>query len=322
MSDFYNEATASAREERHALLSVAIEVPTEEQIVKITAEADYDYQPRASLVVRWEPKSYRIEGGEYGNVETDFIPITRNLRDEDDNSVGLTLEEREAVRQNGWRGLKDASRVDQRKVLPIPRGKTTRNPYARAMKRFQTAGIDLGVDDDGSVTGVPGQLYAKNAGTIFITESVQDDFPTWDSTLNKGRGGWNEEGYQKWMRYPTKADPNYVAPPEDELPVRVIEARDDGGTSNPAPTTAGNAGGGLNVEKLTNGARTMGIIGANAGDFQDENTQRALIARAPGKGVPEFAALSGKIADGGIVTFLEKVGAVTVDESGLIGEPA
>lgn len=216
-------------------------------------------------------------------------------------------------------GLKDANRVDQRKVYSLPRSyKTTRRPYDRLMGRIIDAGIKISVDGDGSVTGTPGQIFTPSAGTIFVTEAGMDTFPLWDPTLNRGRGGWKEDARQAYMRYPVKADPDYIIP--DEVPVSFRTATEAAGGA--APTTAGtggagNAAGTADVGKLREAAEIMGMLGAPVSEFEGSDKQRALVAKAPMKGAVIFGALGSQAAAGELVDFLVTAGAVSV-ENGVI----
>lgn len=161
----YDAAAQRAREEFYRLVSVNVSIATDEQLAKMR-DSNKDAQPRAQMVVTWEPLSYRKEGGKYGNIETDYYPM----------SSGVSDEEIEQIRFGFWRGIPENKRMR----IPQNLGQATR-PWQRFMLKAKNAGLRIDIGEDG-------QFTSPDIGRVFKVEAGFDSFPQWQPNAT-GRGG-------------------------------------------------------------------------------------------------------------------------------------
>lgn len=212
-----------------------------------------DIPVHVGLEIVWEPLSYRIEGGAFGNEEHDYsLRLTKGNglsgSEADGNGPGSAYEREmlERVRLGGFPAIPGDV------LVRVPKSNNTRRPWERWAKRAQSAGLRLDIAEDGNPT-------SPDVGQIFEVVSGFDDFPVWDETKGN-RGGWTnpdkgEEGSAKYMRYPVAKAPDYVAP--EDVPVVVRETREDAA----APTTTGTANTGPSAEALAGAVQALGLVG-------------------------------------------------------------
>lgn len=157
-----------ARKDYHRLLGLSITLPTEEQ----RANWNDPDAVRAQLIIEWEPVSYRIEGGPFGNKELDRVNVSRVL----------TPDERTAVAQFGINGI-PAGKINRNK------GERANTPFEFLYRALRESGMDITFDDNGQPT-------SPYIGRVFETENAEREF-RWGST---------------WIRVPIRLADDYAPP--------------------------------------------------------------------------------------------------------------
>ena len=286
MANLYQGNVQEAKKDTYRLLGVRLDVPTDEIIQKWQAKREdgstVDSVP-ISLGVEWEPLSYKIEGSEFGNKEFDRVRLTK--------SGGVSLDALAAIRAGGYLAIPQAS------LYKTPNNPAKANPAKQAFEiqrllvAFAKCGIDLSIDENGSVTGKPGEIYTKDAGQIFECSAGFEEFPTWEEDKKDGRvkANW-EETKQTYMRLPLARVKDYVQP--ENVPVRHIERRDDDGGSGTAATVSGGGSGNADVtELLRTAVEKIGIVGKTVDEVN--SSAMSLVARnlatSPVLGTSEIA---------------------------------
>jgi hypothetical protein len=303
LTNLYAANAQEAKKDTYKLLGVHLDIPTDEMLAKWKENGSEFEGVPVSLAVEWEPQSYRIEGGQFGNKEFDRIRLTK--------SGGVSPEGLANVRAGGYPA------IPQSAMYKYPANPAKANPAKQAfpIQRFMVmaakAGIDLSIDNDGSVTGKPGELYSKDAGKLFECTSGYEDFPTWVETDKGVKPDW-EDTKAVYMRLPIARVENFVAPAE--LPVRHIEAREDSGNTGGAAVSAVSSGGAVDSTGLLKAAvEKIGIVGKTVEEVNEG--AMGFVARnlavAPVLGTTEVAnAARGKQ----LVEYLVNKGVVSVTD--------
>ena len=299
--DFFEETTQPPNEVYMRLLDIQVSTLDDEQIQKTRAKfPDIAVQP--TLKITYEPLSYSIDG-RYGNLQTDYIPMTFSTRSLDwvrdkDGAVTPTPEVLAAVREHGFDG------IPPKDMIKTPRGndpKKLERYYERWMIHFRNAGFSLRVND-GEVDDRPiGQLYTPEAGAVVRVLEGTDEFPEFDVEAKK----WTTTTKSKYVRYIVGAAPEYVAP--EEVPVRrfaVEEVKDP-------PTTAGTS---VTSEQLKTAVEAAGWVGQPVEAFEGPNKQIAMLSRgitADAEAAP-LADETVQIAarEGNLLGYLEEAGVI------------
>lgn len=307
MADFDQELTAPARKDFLKLLSVRVEVPSDDDIVRL--QGDFDYTPAASIVCEWEPVSYRMVDQDNNPVTLrDRVKLTK-LAEINGERQGLTTEELEAIRTGFFRA------INPNRLYSIPQGKKlSETPFVRWSQKRAAGGFKLSVND-GETDRVPvGQVYSEQEGHVFEVETVRDEFPL-PTTDARGRFQWSkEESYEMRMRYPIRVADDYVA--GDDVPTIVVE-RDD--TPRAAVTSSGSTSSGPSTEILATAAQAVGLVGRNIKDFQGAGAQVNLIGSNAGVApVLLSGGPSGAAAEGTLIDYLVGQGAIAVESDGTI----
>ncbi len=305
MTNIYEDGARQNRKEVLRLKGFRIQIATDEQIAKGRLKNE-DFKPNATFVIEWEPLSYRLEGGRYGNLRTEYLPFTFGR--------GLDPEEIEQVRQHGWRG---AGNTGKRMTIPKTVAEA-RDVWPYFMVKAREAGIEIEIDEAGQPQSPQvGTAFEVEAGTITLPTRVQDEKTgKWrNSDPSKG-----ERAYTPYVRIPVRAVPDYVIP--ENVPVIVIAGGDDDDAAAPAPTTTASAGSNVSADLLYAACVEAGIIGAQADEFagmpkQVDVTNR-YIGRAPVFGSKE---VQDAAAAGELINYLVAKGAVTVN-NGVIEKAA
>lgn len=286
----------------YRLKGVALSVPDDERIADIRSEND-EYRVPAHLVITWEPLSYRVEGGIYGNEERKYIPITKagGLTDLDNLTEAEALE---AVRAGGYPA------IPSKALIKLDSGLERKDParqpqqYSRTMCAALKSGMHVGIDKDGSVTGQPGNFYSKDVGKVFRCTNGPEDMPR-PGTNEKGRFFWDwDDTYSKFMILPREELTNYVQP--EDVPVRVIESQET--------TSAGFSGGGeVSGNQLSAAVVVMGLSGSTVEDVNGAAPSliAANVANFPDLQSTEVATAA---ASGTFVEYLESIGALSVED--------
>ena len=300
MSDFYTQVERKPRTEFLRLKAVRVGVLTDEQIAKMRA-GDDTRRVQATLTVVWEPMSYVIQGGKYGNQQTDYIPMTIGSLDHDFDGKP-TPEVLEAVRNIGFLGIPSNLLI---RINPKDSADSANRYYERFVIRGRPC-LALKVNE-GERTDIPtGQIYSANEGKVFEVEEGYDTFPQWNPELGR-RGGWDRKTTtSKYARYPVKVVDHYTAP---ESPRVVTIESDD--TAEPATTVQA---GGPTVEKLKT-AVAASIAGTPVTKLTNRNQQVAAVGRAISESA-EAAVLGHQEVqeaanDGTLLAYLEARGVIT-----------
>jgi hypothetical protein len=280
LGGLYGAVAQTDREDYARLAGVELSVPTDEQIARMR-EDNPSIPVHVSLKITWVPLSYRImRGSEVQEEETDYIRITKGSGLSGDDGPGSEFESQtvENVRQVGWAAIPAAA------LISVPKGKNTKRPFERWMKRAQEAGVHLDIDPSS------GQLVSNDLGQVFKLTAGMDTFPTWDPDKGQ-RGGWTnpdngENGIDRYMRYPVTKAPAYVAPEADQLPVVHREPR-----AQEAATTAGGASG------PSNDMLAAVVEGLELADMGLEVLNSSKMVGITSKAIAQFPVLaSGEVA--------------------------
>ena len=295
------------KEEFLRLVSVALDVPTDEQIEKTAATLrakgnTNTIAPRASLRITWEPLSYNMRGVN-GNLVTDYIDV----------SFGLDPEHLANIRANGWLGIPDNKLVRVDEKLDA-RGQTREWPRYR----LQTKDIlPLDIDVDGSITGKVGQPYSTAVGHVFRCSEGSDTFArnVQDSVTKQWKVDTTNPR-RSYMRYPLEMDDSYVAPAD--VPVRIPRsASTEAGAVFTATVAAG-----LTSDSLRAAVLASGLVGKNATELSGANRQISFVASHMEDSEETLvfgtAEVNEAANEGELIDFLVKKGAVTVDDSGVL----
>lgn len=289
----YDAAAQRSREEFYRLVSVNVSIATDEQLAKMR-DSNKDAQPRAQMVVTWEPLSYRKEGGKYGNIETDYYPMSSAVSDE----------EIEQIRFGFWRGIPENKRMR----IPQNLGQATR-PWQRFMLKAKNAGLRIDIGEDG-------QFTSPDIGQVFKVEAGFDSFPQWQPNAT-GRGGrWTnpdkgESASTIYMRYPVARADDYVQP--DDVPVRFVQSADDGDTTPAVTASAG--GSGLTASAVAAAFAEAGMIGAPAADFSTAAQQINITGSAGSRAPILFSEqIQSAAQDGTLLDFAVGLGAISIED--------
>ena len=298
----YTANAQEAREDFLRLKGVELSVPTDEQLAKMRAD-NPDIPAHIQMVVTWEPLSYRIEGGKYGNQEADYIRMSKG----DGLSKLESVSEQEAlanIRAGGYPAVPSAALIKLARGLEKKDPAKMTRPYERFMVAAAKLGIHLDIDLDGSKTGKPGSLYSNDVGKVFKCTAGFEEFPT-PGENEKGQFRWNwDETTSRFMRIPVARADDYVQP--EEVPVRVIESSDDGEKVQAAAAaqTVDTS------DALRNAISVMGLVGTDVESAKSTAKGVALrsISKAPVLGSAEvMAALNA----GTFIEYAEGKGVIT-----------
>ena len=286
-------------------------MPTDEQTAK--ARAKYPEIPvHASMKVTWEPLSYRkFIGEDEIKEEVDYIRVTKGKG----LSAGDEATMVERVRQGGFPAIPSDVRLnapDPKKADPDKQAQ----PFPRFYVAAGKAGISIDVDEDGTVTGTPGQLYSKDVGKIFACRNGAEEFPT----VNDGATGkdfWNwDDTKSVFMRIPLREVTDFAQP--EQIPERRYERKDDseGGGAPGVTTTAAPAA--LDTASLREAVSLLGLDGKTVSVVNASATALVVsnIAKAPavlGAGEVNRAAQSGKFVD-----WLTEQGVISVEDGKVV----
>jgi len=300
----YTANAQEAREDFLRLKGIELSVPTDEQLAKMRTD-NPDIPAHVQMVVTWEPLSYRIEGGKYGNQEADYIRMSKG----DGLSKLDNLTEAEAlanIRSGGYPAVPGSALIKLARGLEKKDPTKMTRPYERFMVAAARLGIHLDIDVDGTKTGKPGALYTNDAGKVFKCTAGFEEFPTPGENA-QGRFFWDwDETTSRFMRLPIARADDYVQP--EDIPVRIIEAREDGTVTTPAAVSGGAAVD--TTDALRNAISVMGIVGSPVEDVKETVRATALrnISKAPVLGTADvMAALTG----GTFLEFVEGKGVIT-----------
>lgn len=305
MTSIYEDAARSNRKEVLRLTGLGIQIATDEQIAKGRLK-NPDFKPNATMVVTWEPLSYRLEGGRYGNLRTEYLPITYGR--------GLEPEEIEQVRQHGWRG---AGNTGKRMTIPKTVAEA-RDVWPYFMVMAKNAGLEVSIAEDGQLTSPQvGKAFEVEAGTITLPKRIQDPNTGKWRNSNPEKG---EPAYTPYVRVPVRIVEDYVQP--ENVPVIVIaNGGDDDSTPAAAPTTTG-GGSGVTADLLQAACVEAGFIGSPVTNFEgmaaQVNVTNRFVSRAPvfaSKEVQDAASA------GELINYLIAKGAITVTD-GVIAKAA
>ena len=302
---------AAAHEDIYRLKSISLYIPTDEQIAKARAKSP-DVPVAVSARVAWEPLTYRKTiGGDVVQEEVDYMRLTtgRGL------STGNEAENIAKARAAGLPGIDSSVRMR----LPNPK---TANPdkMEQEFKRFYVsagkAGLVIDVDEDGSITGQPGQLYSKQVGKIYACQSPTQ-FPTVNSTADGKFDSWNwDDTKSSFVRIPVREVTDFVQP--EQIPTRAYERREGsdeaqtpGNTTTAAPAAVTPADLKAAVAQLGLAGKTVSVVNASATSVVASN-----IAKNPtvlGSTAVAKAAQSGKFVD-----WLASEGVVMVEDGKVV----
>jgi hypothetical protein len=301
LTSIYADGARSARKEYLRLTGLSISTPTDEQIAAAKVKNE-KYKPRGSFKIEWEPMSYRLEGGKYGNTEADFLAFT----------FGLTDEELQVVREQGWRG---AGAINKRLSIPANVSQA-KEEWTRFMVYARNAGLDMGFDEQGNLTSKDvGAVFEVEAGIVALPTRIQDPATgKWrDSNPDKG-----EASYNRYMRLPVRKATDYVQP--EDIPVKFITNTDDDTPAAEAATTTGSTvSGGVSAEQLASALVEAGIIGSPVADFATATAQVNAVNKAGGRAPVLFADEVQKAAQaGGLIDYAAAKGAVTVVDGSIV----
>ena len=252
--DLYAETEQTFRRRHFRIQSMVLDPPDDQAIARIRAKG-YSTFP-INMTVMLEPLDYRIEGGKLGNVEAQFLTITKG--------GGVTEEQIKLIRDAGFPAVPKA------KLIGLPRATKVKaagvdgldgykRPYERFMARCLLAGVSVQIDDDGKfVTPQVGKIVAADVG--------MDTFPGWDENARQGRGGWSMEmefAKDRYMIYFVEVLSEFTPPEELEVVTRQ-SFNDESATGTAATTTA--VAEGPSTEQLVAAADTAGFYGKSEGD--------------------------------------------------------
>lgn len=279
---------------------LAIQIATDEQIAKGRLTRP-DFKPHAQMVATWEPLSYRLEGGKYGNSRTEYYAITMGK--------GLEPDEIEMVRQHGWMG---AGQTQKRMTIPNSLAEA-REPWTYFMVHAKKVGLDISITPEG-------QLASKDIEGVFEVEAGMITLPTRiETSPGSGKYRWSdpskgEKAYTPYARVPIAKLTDYVIP--ENVPVIFITTGDDDSVAAPAATTANGSGaGGPTAEALANAAAESGMVGATAESFSGAGAQINLTNKFGSKAPVFFTKeVQDAAAAGGLVDYLVAKGAIVVND--------
>ena len=311
----FDEIRFKPREEFLRLQSVELSVPTDEQLAKaadtLKRQGRDPIPPRAQVVIRWEPVSYVLVGGDHGNVTTDYMEV----------SFGLEPDELQRVRDLGWLGIPDNKVVRGNMKRAVEQQD---RQWTRWMRRNRvddaTSVMHIDVDKDGSVTGKAGQLYSFDIGKVFRCEAGVDEFPKRE---RDSAGAWRTsktDTNSLFMRYPLEdVTTTYVAP--ENPPQVILQRRDNATPAAAVSAVAARAQGGLTAEVLKSALSAAGIIGRSASTLRNTNAQIRVLDEgstvAPALAHTELAQAA---EDGVLLEYLASKGAIEIDDAGIIRE--
>lgn len=303
----------AAHEDTFRLKGIELWVPTDEQLAKGREKFPEGYA-HVSLKVTWEPLTYRkFIGEDEIKEEVDYIRVTKGKG----LSVGDEAATLAIVRAGGFPAIP----ADVRLNAPDPR-KADPDKQPQAFQRFYVAagraGIVIDVDDDGTVTGKPGQLYTKQVGKIFSCRNGSEDFPTVNvdpvtGLALQGKDFWNwEDTRSVFMRVPMKEVTDFAQP--EQVPERRYERKEEAEGAGTVGVTTTAAPAALSVDSLRAAVGLLGISGKTVSVVNASATSLVVsnIAKAPavlGAGEVNRAAQSGKFVD-----WLVEQGVATVQD--------
>lgn len=298
----YEDAARTARIEYLRLKGISVSVITDEQIAKAVAK-NPNFKPSASFKVEWEPLSYRLEGGRYGNLRTEYLPFT----------FGLDADQLAAVRAMLWRG---AGTVGRRMTIPNNVGEA-RQPWQVFMVKAKAAGLDISVNPD------TGDVYSKDVDKVFAVEAGYITLPARIQDP-AAKGGWRdsdpskgEKAYTPYVRIPVEKVDNYVQP--EDVPVIFVQSSDDDTTpAMPAATSTATATG-VTPEALAAALAEAGLIGERADSFDTAAKQINVTNRFGAKAPVLFSSeVQTAAAAGGLIDYAIAKGAITVDDGVIV----
>lgn len=305
MPSIYEDAAPVARKEVLQLKDIKVAIATDEQIAKGRLK-NPDFRPQAQMIVTWEPRSYELAGGKYGNSRTEYFQITGYGK-------GLSDEEIAEVRAHGWRG---AGNTGKRFTIPNTLGEC-KEAWQLFMYHAKQVGLRVDVGADGNLTSPDiGADFEVGAGYVALPKRIETSPGSGkyrDSNPAKG-----EAGYNVYMRLPLQKVTDYVMP--DPRPViYVTNGDDDTVQAEAATTTAGGTGSNVTAELLAAAFVEAGIIGSSAADYdgmaKQVNVTNKFVGRAPvlASGEVQAAAQAGEL-----LTYAVAKGAITVADDGTI----
>ena len=295
MTSVYSDGARKAKIEYMKFVGVSISVPTDEQIAARRVESE-KYKPKGAFKVEWEPMSYTIQGGKYGNTVAKYLDFTFPL--DDDEQINQ-------VREFGWRG---AGNINKRMSIPASLAQC-KDPWTRFMVMAQKAGLDLTIGENGSIT-------SKDVGTVFEVEDGVVVLPT--RIQDPGTGKWRDsnpdKGERAWtpfMILPVKKVTDYVQP--DDVPVRFIGSSDDSEPTTAATTTGGTTSG-VSPEQLASAFAEAGLIGASTSDFPTAASQINVTNKFGSRAPVLFAKeVQDAAASGSLFVYAMAKGAINID---------
>lgn len=267
MTNLYSANAQEAKKDTYKLVGVSLNVPTAEQIAKMREKnPEYTGIP-VSLLVEWEPMTYRIEGGTHGNKESDYVRLTKG--------AGVTEDAVAGIRAGGYPAI-PSSAMYKTPAAPEKKDPSKQQfPIQRFLVAAARVGLNLSIDNDGSKTGTPGAIFTTDAGQLFECTSGYEDFPTWaEDSTGRVKPDW-ENPSQRYMRLPIARVKDFVAP--EVMPVRHIEARDEGGEAGGAATSAVSSGATDIVALLKAAVTKIGIVGQTPTEVNEKAMN--LVAR-------------------------------------------
>lgn len=301
MSDsVYDDGARKARVEVLRLKGVSVSMITDEQIAKGKAKNE-NFKPSASFKVEWEPLSYRIEGGKYGNSRVEYLPFT----------FGLTPEEVEAVRTGLWRG---AGNTGKRMTIPANLS-GAKDVWTVFMVKAHAAGLDISIAENGDVyTKDVDQVFECEAGQLTLPRRIKDNNGKWrDSVPGKVTSEYpmGEPSYNPYARIPTRKLTDYVQP--DDVPVILITTDDTDDTPAEAATTTSGSVSGVTAEALADAFAEAGLIGASTTTV-DTAPKQVNITNKFGSRAPIFflSEVQKAAANGDLITYAVEKGAIAV----------
>lgn len=301
-TSIYDDAKRQNRKEVLKLVSLGIQIATDEQIAKGRLTRP-EFAPNATMVVTWEPMSYRLEGGKYGNTRTEYLQITYGK--------GLNPEEIQMVRDHGWRG---AGSTGKRMTIPKTLAEA-KDVWPYFMVAARDAGLEISITDDGQLASPQiGQCFEVEAGTITLPRRIQDENTGKWRDSNPAKG---EAAYTPYVRIPTQILKDYVQP--ENVPVILITSGDDDTATVAPTTTTAAAGSNVTPELLANACIEAGIIGAEAAAYEgmaaQVNVTNKYVSRAPVFATKEVQ----DAANGGtLIDYLVSKGAVSVTDGVIV----
>lgn len=298
MTSIYEDGARKARREVLKLVSVGITTPTDEQIASRKSDNE-KYKPKGQFVIQWEPLSYKIEGGKYGNVTTDYLDFTFPLDDE----------QLATVRQFGWRG---AGNANVRLSIPSSEAQA-KDKWTKFMIRAHKAGLELSFDEAGNLTSKSiGEVFEVESGSVVLPTRIQDPKNSkWRDSIPEN----GERAFTPFMNLPVQKLDNYVQP--DDVPVRIISTNEDDTEATPASTSGGATAqpAGVSPEQLASAFAEAGMIGADVESYKS-SAQQVSVTNKFGTRAPIFFTkeIQDAASNGSLIDYAVAKGAIVVND--------